>query len=385
MHVEKRHPAELLSCHPEQSEGSVLASTPSAPRSVTAHPLTPRLCLRLAFAMLLASSPPAHATELPAQPTTSAAAAPAWHVVHGWPVLPEGEVLGSVAGVGVDSHGGVFVFHRAGRTWPDSDVLDLTPIKPPTVDIFDGRSGQLLARWGANTFAMPHGLTIDRHDNVWLTDVALQQVYEYSHDGRLLLTLGERGVAGHDARHFDRPTAVAVAPDGAFYVADGYRNTRVMKFAADGRFLFQWGTKGSGPGQFDLPHGIALDAQGHVYVADRGNQRIQVFDADGHYLSHWQGGPLGRPYAIALDAHGHAYIADGGDQPDEPPDRSAWVETSPDGKALARVGRFGNYDGEFEMAHAVAVSGDGAIYVGDVTGARVQKFVRNASASDAEK
>ena len=310
-----------------------------------------------------------------ANPPTAPARAPDYRVFHGWPILPEGEVLGSVAGVGVDSRGNVFVFHRAGRTWPDSDVLELTPIARPTIDVFDGRSGALLTRWGAKLFAMPHGLTIDDHDNVWLTDVALQQVYKYSHDGQLLLTLGERGVAGNDAGHFNRPTAVAVAPDGSFYISDGYRNTRVMKFSADGKFLFQWGTKGSGPGQFDLPHGIALDAAGKVYVADRSNLRIQVFDASGHFLSQWSGSQLGRPYAIALDQHGNAYIADGGDQPQAPPDRSAWVEVSPDGTPLTRIGRFGNYDGQFEMAHSIAVDANGAIYVGDIKGARVQKFV----------
>jgi peptidylamidoglycolate lyase len=304
---------------------------------------------------------------------------PQYRVVHNWPLLPEGEVLGSVAGIGVDSRGEVFVFHRAGRTWPNSDVLDLSPIPRPTVDIFDGHSGKLLRRWGTDLFAMPHGLTIDDHDNVWLTDVALQQVYKFSPDGRLLLTLGERGVAGADARHFNRPTAVAVAGDGSFYVSDGYKNTRVMKFSADGKFLFQWGTKGAGPGQFDLPHWVALDASGNVYVADRENQRIQVFDSAGHFISQWAGKQLGRPYAIAIDKHGTAYIADGGDQPDIPPDRSAWVLVSADGVPLVRVGRFGNYDGQFEMAHSIAVDGKGAVYVGDITGARVQKFVRSGA------
>lgn len=308
---------------------------------------------------------------------------PEYRVVHGWPVLPEGEVLGSVAGVGVDSRGDVFVFHRAGRTWPKSDVLELSPISPATVAVFDGRSGILLRRWGEGRFAMPHGLTIDAHDNVWLTDVALQQVYEFSQDGRLLLTLGERGVAGADAGHFDRPTAVAVAADGSFYVSDGYRNTRVMKFSADGTFLFQWGTKGAGPGQFDLPHWVALDASGNVYVADRANERVQVFDPAGHYRSQWASKQLGRPYAIAIDERGRAYIADGGDQPNSAPDRSAWVLTRPDGTPLVRVGRFGNYDGQFEMAHSIAVDARGAVYVGDITGARVQKFVPSAAAGRA--
>jgi peptidylamidoglycolate lyase len=307
---------------------------------------------------------------------------PTYRVVHGWPVLPDGEVLGSVAGVGVDSHGNVFVFHRAGRTWPASDELELTPIARPTVAVFDGHGGAPLARWGSNLFAMPHGLTVDDHDYVWLTDVALQQIYKFSPDGHLLLTLGERGVAGDDNGHFNRPTAVAVTREGSFYVSDGYKNTRVMKFSADGKFLFQWGTRGTGPGQFDLPHWVALDGAGNVYVADRQNQRIEIFDASGRYLSQWAGKQIGRPYAIAIDHRGKAYVADGGDQPDAPPDRSAWVIVGADGIPLARIGRFGNYDGQFEMAHSIAVDAEGSVYVGDITGARVQKFVPSRSAPE---
>jgi DNA-binding beta-propeller fold protein YncE len=129
----------------------------------------------------------------------------------------------------------------------------------------------------------------------------------------------------------------------------------------------------------DLPHWVALDASGNVYVADRENQRIQVFDSAGHFISQWAGKQLGRPYAIAIDKHWTAYIADGGDQPDIPPDRSAWVLVRADGVPLVRVGRFGNYDGQFEMAHSIAVDGKGAVYVGDITGARVQKFVRSGA------
>ena len=299
-----------------------------------------------------------------------------YHVVHGWPVLPEGEMLGAVAGVGADSHDDVLVFHRARRTWPASNVLDLTPIDAPTVLRFDGRTGALLGRWGANLFAMPHGLTVDREDNVWLTDVALQQVYKLSHDGHLLLTLGERGVAGDDGAHFNRPTKVAVAPDGSFYVSDGYRNTRVAKFAPNGRFLFQWGTKGSGPGELDVPHGIALDAAGMVYVADRSNARVQIFDGAGRYIGEWKGGAIGRPYDVAIGPDGNAFVVDGGDQPAAPPDRSGLVVLRANGAVVGRFGRFGNYDGEFAMGHALAVARDGSVYVGDITGRRVQKFVR---------
>jgi len=301
-----------------------------------------------------------------------------YHVAHGWPVLPEGETLGEVTGVGVDTHGNVFVFHRAERSWPDSDVLDTTPIPNPTVVAFDAHTGAMTSRWGANRFAMPHGLTVDKDDNVWLTDCALHQVYKFSHDGRPLLTLGERAVPGDDSSHFNLPTDIAVAADGSFYVTDGYGNNRVLKFSADGRFLFQWGAKGTGPGQFDLPHGITLGAAGRVYVADRGNARVQVFDATGKYLSQWHGPAFGRPYDVAIGKDGVAFVADGGDQPLTGPDRSALVVVRPDGFVLERVGRFGNYDGQFAIAHDLAVSADGAVYVGDITGRRIQKFVRDA-------
>jgi peptidylamidoglycolate lyase len=298
-------------------------------------------------------------------------------VVHHWPVLPEGELLGAVAGVGVDSHDNVFVFRRAGRVWLSADG-DPTPITRPTVLIFDGCTGRLLSSWGEDRFAMPHGLAVDADDNVWLTDVVLHQVYKFSTDGQLLLTLGERGVCGNDRAHFNCPTDVAIAPDGSFYVSDGYGNTRVMKFASDGRFLFEWGTKGSAPGHFDLPHAITLDAAGRVYVADRSNARVQIFDGEGHYLEEWKSSLFGRPYDIAVGADGTAFVADGGDQPDVPPDRSGVAVVGADGAVLERFGRFGNYDGEFAMAHDIAVARDGSVYVGDITGMRVQKFVRSA-------
>jgi len=297
-----------------------------------------------------------------------------YYVIHGWPLLPEGEMLGAVTGVGIDSHDNVFVFHRAGRLWPASGQLDHTPIQMETVFVFEGGSGRLLDKWGANRFAMPHGLAVDSQDNVWLSDVALHQVYKFSHDGKPLLTLGERGIPANDSLHFNRPTDVAIAPDGSFYVSDGYINTRVLKFAPDGRFLFQWGTKGSGPGEFNLPHGIALDSSGRVFVADRSNARVQIFDSKGHYLSEWKGPLIGRPYDIAISREGNACIVDGGDQPPLPPDRSGVAVLDSNGRVLTHFARFGNYDGQLAMGHDIAVARDGSIYVGDITGRRIQKF-----------
>jgi DNA-binding beta-propeller fold protein YncE len=295
-------------------------------------------------------------------------------VVHGWPILPEGRVLGPAAGVAVSPKGETYVFHRGNRGRRPAVPGEV--IAEPTIAVFDAASGRLLREWGGGRFVTPHGLTIDARGHVWLTDTGLDQVFEFDAAGNLLLMLGERGVAGKDAAHFDRPTDVAVLPDGGFLVSDGYGNTRVMHFAADGRFLSQWGEPGSGPGQLNLPHALAVDRAGHVYVADRGNSRVQVFDADGKALAAWQSPAIGRPFGLAILGTNRMAIADGGDLPAAGPDHDGIAVTDLQGHVLERFGRFGNQDGQFWIAHDIAADAKGNLYVVDVTGQRVQKFTR---------
>lgn len=307
-----------------------------------------------------------------------------YEVVHDWPQMPEGRILGQATGVDVDSRGHVYVFHRSGRGWSEDPALPL--ISKTTIEVFDA-NGRHVRSWGANQFVMPHGLTIDSQNNVWLTDVALHQVFKFAPDGKRLLVLGEARVPGADRTHFNKPTDVAVLPDGSFYVSDGYGNTRVVKFSAAGEFQFEWGRRGTGPGEFDLPHAIDTDASGRVYVADRSNARVQVFDSSGKYLTEWRSAELGRPFSVAVSGD-RAVVVDGGDQSlcSVAPslateaqcgiDRSGAVEVDLSGRVLARFGRFGNYDGQFRVAHDVAVAGDGSIFVVDVGGQRVQRFVR---------
>ena len=294
-----------------------------------------------------------------------------------WPALPPSHVLGECTAVGVDSRDNVVVLHRSGRGW--TTPFPTEPIAALTVSVIDGRTGKLLAAWGTNQFIMPHGIGLDREDNVWITDVGRQQVFKFSPGGeRLLLTLGERGVAGADKAHFNYPSDVAVLPDGSFYVSDGYRNTRVVKFTADGRYDFEWGGKGAGPGQFNLPHGVAVDAQGRVIVCDRSNARLQVFDPRGKFLAEWKGPLIGRPYGVSAGADGHIYAIDGGDGPLKRQDRPRAVELDPEGRVLDRCGAFGAEPGEFQLGHDIAVARDGSVYVADASGNRVQKFIRKA-------
>ena len=301
-------------------------------------------------------------------------AEPHHEVVQGWPALPEDHVLGLCSGVGVDSHNRVFVFHRRERVW--STPFPTEPIAATTVSVIDGESGKLVTSWGAGQFVMPHGLTIDREDHVWLTDVGLHQVFKFTHDGKLLLTLGERAKPGTDRSHFNLPTDVAVLPDGSFYVSDGYKNTRVVKFAADGHFEFEWGGKGGGPGQFNLPHGIAVDALGRVIVCDRTNSRLQIFDAHGKFLTQWKGPHIGRPYGVAVGPDGHIFSVDGGDPSAAPAQRGKVVELDAEGSVVDTFGSHGKGAGQFQTGHDIAVAPDGAVYVADSGGKRVQKFVR---------
>ncbi|KAI9433767.1 NHL repeat-containing protein [Russula earlei] len=250
-----------------------------------------------------------------------------------------------------------------------------TYIAAKTVLVLDRETGKLINSWGDSLFIMPHGLTVDKNNNVWLTDVGLHQVFKFSHEGKLLLTLGEARVPGNDKTHFNRPTDVAVAPDGSFYVSDGYRNSRVVKFSPSGQYLFEWGTKGSKPGEFHIPHGICLDEKGNVYVADRENKRIQVFAPSGKFIQQWSGHSFGNICSITYDSTHKSFIA---------VDDHSWLSlkhTGSDvigfttqGDIITRFGKSGAYNGPVCWYHDVAVDNKGNIYVVDILGNTIQKL-----------
>ena len=294
--------------------------------------------------------------------------APSAPIVAGWPSVPADAKFGQVSAVDVDAAGRVYVLHRAGRAW--SEPFPSEPIAEPTVYVFNGSSGKLLARWGAGQFIMPHGLSIDPQGKVWVTDVGREQVFRFSPEGQLELTLGERGVPGNDARHFGRPTDIAFAGDEVF-VSDGYTNHRVAVFDREGRFLRQWGTQGVGETGLDIPHAIAV-AEGRGFVADREHGRIQVTDLSGKVLANWdQAAAIGHPYGLSPLADGRVLSVEGRDGAD----RSG---------AILRIWRAnGTVARSFDLAlpgegaslgHDIAVGDDGMAYVADVYGNRVVKL-----------
>lgn len=187
--------------------------------------------------------------------------------------MPAGWKFGRVSAVAVARNGEVFVFQRGPHAEP--------------VTVFDAK-GKFLRGFGKGQFGNPHGMRLDRDGNLWVTDNGDHQVMKFTPQGERLLTLGIKGKPGTDDKTFNRPTDIAFSPAGDFvYVSDGYGNSRVVKFTREGKYVSAWGKRGAGPGEFNTPHSIQVDAKGQVYVSDRENNRIQIFDANGKFLKQW--------------------------------------------------------------------------------------------------
>jgi len=286
-----------------------------------------------------------------------------------WPKLPAGLPLGNPTGMSLDTNQNLVVFHRAERTWPLLASMPATPITSNTILIINKDNGQLINSWGANLFIMPHGLTVDDKNNIWVTDVGLHQVFKFSHDGKLLFKLGAAGIAGRDSAHFNKPTAVAIAKDGSFYVSDGYGNSRIIKFSAQGKYLFEWAH------EFKIPHAICLDNQGRVYVADREHNRIQVFDEKGKFLKQYTNKSFGAICAIAFNKAGNKLFAVDDFSFLKVKHRGSDVlvlDTT--GRVQTRFGRSGSYAGPTTWYHALAVDNDDNVYVGDILQNKIQLF-----------
>ncbi|MDR1281647.1 MAG: exo-alpha-sialidase [Opitutaceae bacterium] len=231
------------------------------------------------------------------------------------------------------------------------------------------RDGRETARWG-EFINDKHGLRIF-DDKVWLTDIGNHAVYQCTPGGKILRTFGVVGEAGEDADRFNKPTDVALAPDGSIYITDGYGNSRVVCLAPDGAFRFAWGKRGAGPGEFHNPHNIVI-RDNRVYVADRDNARIQVFTLTGDFVAEWKN--VGRPYGLFLAKDGQLYVS----MVDDKAGVEAVLVMTPDGEIRQTIGRRGRAPGEFDVPHSLAVLPDGqAIYVGEVGNKRVQRITRD--------
>lgn len=279
-------------------------------------------------------------------------------VCDAWERLPDGWELGDVAAVGVDRCDRVYVFNRG---------------RHPMI-VFD-RDGNFLSSWGEGSFARPHGIHMGPDDTIYCTDDGNHAVHQCTLEGKVLLTIGIPGrpAPSFSGAPFHRCTHTALSPHGDIYVSDGYGNARVHKFSAGGKLLLSWGEPGTDPGQFNLPHNIGCDADGWVYVADRENHRVQVFDGNGKYETQWNN--MHRPSGLYMTP-GKCPLCYIGELGPYLPVNRGMPNLGPrlsilnhEGKLLARLVRVppaGTSPGQFLSPHGIAVDSRGDIYVGDV-------------------
>ena len=278
--------------------------------------------------------------------------------VKDWPQLPAGWNLGECSGVAVDKDDNVWVFNRG----------------PHPVIQFD-KKGKMLRAWTDVPVTSSHGIRADSEGNIWTLDVKGHMLFKFTPTGRMMMVIGNAGKrpGTNDTKDaFNEPTGVAFATNGDFYISDGYVNSRVIKYNREGDYVSHWGTKGTGDGQFNLVHDVAVDAKGRVYVADRSNSRVQIFDAGGKFLNKWT--DVGQPWGLAYAAREDAiYMADGLN------DRV--VKLNLEGQILGVLGSHGKTLGKFDFAHNIAVDSTGAIYVSEIKNWRVQKLEAPGSTS----
>jgi DNA-binding beta-propeller fold protein YncE len=205
--------------------------------------------------------------------------------------MPDGWKFGRVSAVAVDASGNVYAFQRGPKADP---IVVFSP------------DGKYLRSWGKGLFGSPHGIRIDKQGHVWTTDTGYHLVMEFTSDGKLLRTWGTKGKSGATQDTFYRPTDIGFMPNGDFFVTDGYGNSRVVKFSRDGKYLMEWGKRGTGPGEFDLPHAIVIDSRQNLYISDRENNRIQIFDANGKFLRQWT--HLGATQGMDINAKDELWI-----------------------------------------------------------------------------
>jgi sugar lactone lactonase YvrE len=297
-----------------------------------------------------------------------------------WGELPKGVKWAAVTAIEPAPDGALYVIHRcfanscAGRS--EAPILK-----------YDA-GGKLLKSWGEGMFIFPHGATVDRDGNLWLTDARGEngkghQVFKFSPEGNVLMTLGRAGVSGSGPELFDQPTDVVVAPNGDIFVTDSHRNgknNRVVRFTKGGKFVKEWGKKGSGRGELSEPHTIAMDSRGRLFVGDRENNRIQIFDQDGGYIAEWR--QFGRPSGIAIAKDDTIYVADSESGPDtgahELPGirKGIRIGSAKDGTVTAFIEDMEPTTPDHSGAEGVGVDAEGNVYGGVVRRQMLERHVK---------
>jgi sugar lactone lactonase YvrE len=304
-------------------------------------------------------------------------------MVPGWYQWPQGREKGSMPAIAVDRQDHVWVIERCGVVGFVSTACADSKLDP--IFEFDP-NGKIVHNWGGGMFVFPHNIGIDAEGNVWITDAEAKdgrglQVIKLSRDGRVLMRLGTAGVAGRDQTHFEQPTAIAFAPNGDVFIGEGHggnRGNRIVKFSKDGRYIKEWGRKGTGPGEFDIVHNLAFDSKGRLLVADRNNNRIQVFDQDGKFIQQFT--QFSRPSGVTVDKNDVMYVSD---SESESVSRNHWgwkrgirIGSLKDGKVVAFIPDPVETATTTSSAEGIAVDSKGVIYGAEMVPNDVKKYVK---------
>ena len=288
--------------------------------------------------------------------------------------LPEGRKIGATFGLSIDRDGkSLWAFDRCAT----ADFCAGTNLNP--IFKFDA-NGKVVANFGAGMFASPHGLYADHDGNVWATDFRDKDgkghtVTKFSPDGKVLMTLGKVGVKGDGQDTFNAPSNTLVAPNGDIFVADGHggdTNARIVKFTKEGKFIKAWGKKGTGPGEFDTPHMLAMDSAGRLFVADRVNNRLQIFDQDGKFIDQWK--QFGRPSGVYINKNDIIYVSNSQSDAKTNPGfgQGIRIGTVKDGKVAAYIPE----TQELGALEGVAADDAGNVYAGYTNTKNLRRFVK---------
>ena len=297
-----------------------------------------------------------------------------------WGELPAGVKWAAVTAIEPAPDGSIYVIHRC--------FANSCANRPEAPILKYNAAGKLLASWGATMFIFPHGATVDRDGNLWVTDARGEnnighQVFKFSSDGKVLMTLGRAGVSGSTPDLFDQPTDVLVAPSGDIFVTDSHRtgkNNRVVRFTKDGKYVTEWGKKGSGRGEISEPHTIAMDSRGRLFVGDRENNRIQIFDQDGRYLDEWR--QFGRPSGIFITKDDTIYVADSESGPDTGAlelmgiKKGIRIGSAKDGRVFAFIEDSESTTPDHSGAEGVGVDAHGNVYGGVVRRQMLERHIK---------
>lgn len=336
------------------------------------------------------------ATSLGAQQVNSATMAPLntlpnpYRSIEGWAKMPQGRTWGSTSAVSIDRDGtSIWVAERCGANACVGSTLD------PVIH-FDA-NGNPLQHFGSGMIQSPHGILVDKDRNLWVIDCSCtlgrgggapapagqgHQIFKFSPDGKLLMTLGKPG-GGRGDEFFWQPNAILIAPSGDIYVSEGHSSApgstaRVYKFSKDGKLIKAWGQLGNGPDDFDQPHALAMDSKGRLFVGDRANNRIKIFDQDGKLLDTWY--QFSRPSGIVIDDHDRIYVADS-ESGSVAKQRTDWkrgirIGSAKDGSVDYYIPDPNTTATNTSSAEGIAVDKNGVIYGAEVGGKRLMRYVK---------